>query len=104
MPTSPQLLSISEALQILWTRVAQDHIIIVMGDRILAPAYTKRANVTVSESGSTLVISSAKAEDAGEYKCSVALDGDSPPEIVHVVSILGWFSLNNSIILSILCP
>eukprot|EP00090_Calanus_glacialis_P045754 TRINITY_DN8695_c0_g1_i4.p1 TRINITY_DN8695_c0_g1~~TRINITY_DN8695_c0_g1_i4.p1 ORF type:complete len:487 (+),score=100.92 TRINITY_DN8695_c0_g1_i4:183-1643(+) len=78
-----------EALQILWTRVSQDHIIIAMGDRILAPAYAKRANVTVTESGSTLVISSAKVEDAGEYKCSVALDGDSPPEIVHVVSILG---------------
>ena len=78
-----------EALQILWTRVGADHIIIAMGDRILAPAYTKRANVTVSESGSTLVISSAEDGDAGEYKCSVALDGDSPPEIVHTVSILG---------------
>ena len=94
---------ISEALQILWTRVAQDHIIIAMGDRILAPAYTIRANVTVTESGSTLVISSAKEEDAGEYKCSVALDGDSRPEIVHTVSILGWFSHNLSIIFSISC-
>jgi len=78
-----------EALQILWTRVSQDHIIIVMGERILAPAYAKRANVTVTESGSTLVIASAKAEDAGVYKCSVTLDGDSRPEIVHTVSILG---------------
>ena len=74
--------------------MAKDHIIIAMGDRILAPAYAQRANVTVTESGSTLVISSAKAEDAGEYKCSVTLDGDSRPEIVHTVSILGWFSSN----------
>jgi hypothetical protein len=81
--------------------VALDHIIIVMGERILVPAYAKRANVTVTESGSTLVITSAKAEDAGEYKCSVALDGDSRPEIVHIVSILGWFSRNFSILFSI---
>ena len=83
--------------------MAKDHIIIVMGDRILAPAYAKRANVTVTESGSTLLISNATAEDAGEYKCSVALDGDSRPEIVHTVSILGWYSHNISILFSISC-
>ena len=69
--------------------MAQDHIIIVRGDRIIAPAYAKRANVTVTETENTLVISNATVEDAGEYKCSVALDGDSRPEIVHTVSILG---------------
>ena len=84
--------------------MTQDHIIIAMGDRILAPAYAKRANVTETETGSTLVISNAKAEDAGEYKCSVALDGDSPPEIFHIDSILGWFSHNHSIIFSNPCP
>ena len=83
--------------------MAQGHIIIVMGDRILAPAYAKRANVTVTESGSTLVISSAKAEDAGEYKCSVALDGASRPEIFHTDSILGWYSHIISILFIIFC-
>ena len=79
----------------------QDRVIIVMGDRIIAPAYSKRANVTVSEKGSTLVIESAKEEDAGEYKCEVAIDGDNTPEIVHTVSILGKFTNNLSIFLNI---
>eukprot|EP00092_Neocalanus_flemingeri_P087809 GFUD01110874.1.p1 GENE.GFUD01110874.1~~GFUD01110874.1.p1 ORF type:complete len:497 (+),score=131.98 GFUD01110874.1:127-1617(+) len=75
-------------LQILWTRVAQDRVIIVMGDRIIASSYTKRANVTVSEKGSILIIGDALKEDAGEYKCEVAVDGDNRPEIVHTVSIV----------------
>jgi len=75
-------------LQILWTRVSVDRVIIAMGERIIAPAYAKRANVSVSEEGSTLVIVSAEEEDAGEYKCEVAIDGDNRPELVHTVTIV----------------
>ena len=65
-----------------------DRVIIAMGERIIAPAYAKRANVSVSEEGSTLVIVSAEEEDAGEYKCEVAIDGDNRPELVHTVTIV----------------
>ena len=78
-----------EALQILWTRVDQDRVIIVMGGRIIATDYAKRAHVTVTENGSNLEITNAQQEDAGKYKCEVAIDGNKRPNVVHNVSIQG---------------
>ena len=43
-----------------------------------------RAFVTVTEKGSTLAIGAAKTEDAGQYKCEVAMR--NPPELKHTVS------------------
>jgi hypothetical protein len=83
------IIVVIEALQILWTRVDQEMVIIAMGDKIIASDYAKRADVTVTENGSNLEIQDAKKEDAGKYKCEVAIDGDKRPEVVHTVSIQG---------------
>ena len=40
--------------------------------------------MTVTEKGSTLAIGAAKTEDAGQYKCEVAVR--NPPELKHTVS------------------
>ena len=73
-----------DALQILWTKVSPlPHMLVAMGKRVLYD----RAMVKHSERGSALLISSARLEDAGEYRCSIAVAGDDPPEIVHRVTI-----------------
>ena len=59
-----------------------------MGTLVIAPEYKDRATVVMTEAGSTLTIGIAKAEDAGLYKCSVAVRGDQP-ELKHQVRIRG---------------
>ena len=44
--------------------------------------------MTVTKKGSTLAIGAAKTEDAGQYKCEVAVQ-HNPPELKHTVSALG---------------
>ena len=51
---------------------------IAIGKVIVAPEYMDRASVTVDGKGSTLHIGIAKSEDAGKYKCSVAVRGEQP--------------------------
>ena len=60
-----------------------------MGTMVLDQEYKDRATVKVDEKGSTLTIGIAKAQDAGQYKCSVAVEEKSPPEITHIVRIIG---------------
>ena len=73
-----------DALQILWSKVSPlPHMLVAMGKRVLYD----RAMVEHSETGSALLISSARLEDAGEYRCSIAVAGDDPPEIVHIVTV-----------------
>ena len=55
---------------------------------MVAPEYVNRATVNVDNTGSTLHIGIAKSEDAGKYKCSVAVQGDQPT-LKHEVRIRG---------------
>ena len=58
-----------------------------MGTMIPNPEYKERATVAVDDKGSTLTIGIANVEDAGQYKCSVAVK--NPPEVKHTVKIRG---------------
>ena len=53
--------------------------------------YKKRAKVSVSETGSELMIGAAGAEDGGEYNCSLTLGG-ATQAVVHTVVITGQLS------------
>ena len=78
-------------MQIIWSKVDTDSHstqTIVAGELIVAPEYMERASVTVDGKGSTLHISIAKSEDAGKYKCSVAVRGEQPA-LSHEVRIRG---------------
>ena len=61
---------------------------IAIGPIVIAPEYKDRATVSVDERGSTLQIGIAQSEDAGKYKCSVAVRGDQP-QLKHDVRIRG---------------
>ena len=50
--------------------------------------YKKRSKVSVSETGSELMIGAAGAEDGGEYNCSLTLGG-ATQAVVHTVVIKG---------------
>ena len=78
-------------MQIIWSKVDTDSHstqTIVVGELIMAPEYMERASVTVDGKGSTLHIGIAKSEDAGKYKCSVAVRGEQPA-LSHEVRIRG---------------
>ena len=78
-------------MQIIWSKVDTDSHstqTIVVGELIVAPEYMERASVTVDGKGSTLHIGIAKSEDAGKYKCSVAVRGEQPA-LSHEVRIRG---------------
>ena len=62
---------------------------IAIGSTVIAPEYKNRATVSVDERGSTLQIGIAQSEDAGQYKCSVAVRGSDNPELQHDVRIRG---------------
>ena len=83
--------SLADGVQIIWSKVDTDSHstkIIVVGKVIMAPEYMDRASVTVDGKGSTLHIGIAKSEDAGKYKCSVAVRGEQPA-LSHEVRIRG---------------
>lgn len=73
-------------MQIIWNKVDDTNTIIAIGSLIHEPEYKGRAFVTMNDKGSTLAIGAAKSSDAGQYKCSVAVEGNRP-EIKHTVSI-----------------
>jgi len=75
-------------ISIIWSKEDKQKTTIAIGTNVIPKEYKNRANVHVDEKGSVLTIGIAKSEDAGEYKCSVAVPvkGDSP-EIKHTVSI-----------------
>ena len=50
--------------------------------------YKKRTKVSVTETGSELMIGAAGAEDGGEYNCSLTLGG-ATQSVVHTVVIKG---------------
>ena len=64
---------------------------IAIGSTVIAPEYKNRATVSVDERGSTLQIGIAQSEDAGQYKCSVAVRGSDIPELQHDVRIRGLY-------------
>ena len=59
-----------------------------MGTKVLDQEYKDRATVTVDDKGSILTIGIAKSKDAGQYKCSVAVE-ENPLEVKHTVRIRG---------------
>lgn len=71
-----------------WSRLDSSKTIIATGERVLGE-WRGRARVTVTEQGSSLVITLAREQDAGKYKCRVALDTDNSREVVHTVIITG---------------
>ena len=75
-----------DGVQIIWTKLDSRSTQIAIGKMLVAPEYMERANVTVDDKGSTLEIGIAKSEDAGKYKCSVAVKGEQP-ELKHDVRI-----------------
>ena len=78
--------SIPPGVQIMWQKLDSKKTIIAVGNQVIAPEMIGRAFVTVSSKGSTLAIGAAKSEDAGQYKCEVAVQ-KNPPEITHNVQI-----------------
>ena len=75
-------------ISIIWSKEDAKQTIIAMGTKVLNQEYKNRATVTVDDKGSTLTIGIAKSEDAGRYKCSVAVK-TNPPEVKHTVRIKG---------------
>ena len=75
-----------DGVQIIWTKLDSRSTQIAIGKMLVAPEYMHRANVTVDSKGSTLEIGMSKSEDAGKYKCSVAVKGEQP-ELKHDVRI-----------------
>jgi len=71
---------------IIWSKEDSDKTIIAMGTMVLHNEYKDRTSVNVNEKGSSLTIGIAKAEDAGTYKCTVAVK-NNPPEVKHTVDI-----------------
>jgi len=83
-------------IQIIWSREdTKKKTQIAIGDMIIAQEYKDRATVNVNEKGSTLQIGLARSEDAGQYKCSVALR-KNPPEVKHTVKIRAPPSIESS--------
>jgi len=83
-------------ISIIWSKEDAKKTIIAMGTLVLDQEYKKRATVMVDDKGSTLTIGIAKSEDAGQYKCSVAVKGNRP-EIKHTVRIRAPPSIESSI-------
>ena len=81
-------LTISANVQIIWSKEDSQKTQIAIGTLVVAPEYVNRATVNVDNTGSTLHIGIAKSEDAGKYKCSVAVQGDQPT-LKHEVRIRG---------------
>eukprot|EP00090_Calanus_glacialis_P015493 TRINITY_DN24450_c0_g1_i1.p1 TRINITY_DN24450_c0_g1~~TRINITY_DN24450_c0_g1_i1.p1 ORF type:complete len:485 (-),score=135.14 TRINITY_DN24450_c0_g1_i1:279-1733(-) len=82
-------------ISIIWSKEDEKKTIIAMGTRVLDQEYRDRATVMVDDKGSTLTIGIAKSEDAGQYKCSVAVK-KNPPEIKHIVRIRAPPSIESS--------
>jgi len=82
-------------ISIIWSKEDEKKTIIAMGTMVLEQEYKDRATVIVDDKGSTLTIGIAKSEDAGQYKCSVAVKGDRP-EIKHTVRIRAPPSIESS--------
>jgi len=85
------------AISIIWSKEDSAKTIIAMGTMVLDQEYKDRASVEVNDKGSTLTIGIAKEEDAGQYKCSVAVEGKNPPEVKHTVRIRAPPSIESSI-------
>merc|ERR1711936_570837 len=75
-----------EGVQIIWSKMDSMSTTIAIGTIVVDPEYRDRATVSVDERGSTLQIGIAQSEDAGKYKCSVAVRGDQP-QLKHDVRI-----------------
>lgn len=75
-----------DGVQIIWSKMDSMSTTIAIGTRVVSPEFEDRATVSVSESGSTLQIGIAQSEDAGKYKCSVAVRGEQP-QLKHDVRI-----------------
>jgi len=82
-------------ISIIWSKEDAAQTIIAMGTMVLDQEYKDRATVTVDDKGSTLTIGIAKSEDAGQYKCSVAVE-NNPPEVKHTVRIRAPPSIESS--------
>jgi len=76
-----------DTVSIIWSK-EDPYNIIAMGKHIMGD-YSDRANVMVDDKGSVLTIGIAKNEDAGKYKCSVAVSTDDTknPVLKHDVNI-----------------
>ena len=70
--------------------------IIATGTVVVAPQYSDRATVRMDTNGSVLTIGIANFDDAGEYICSVAVEGKRP-ELKHTVVVRGEaFNIQNN--------
>jgi len=84
-------------LPIIWSKEEQANTnpkIIAIGTKV-EKEYKERASVTEDEGGSVLTIGAAKIEDAGEYICKVATQGNQP-ELYHSVIITDLPSIESS--------
>ena len=82
-------------VQIMWHKLDKGKTILAIGDRVIERQLSGRATVSVTSRGSTLTIGAAKTEDAGQYKCEVAVQ-NNPPELKHTVSIRAPPSVSSS--------
>jgi len=79
--------NMSDDLEMLWSLLTAPPIILSMGSKVLSPSYSTRAVVNIGDSGSTLVLQGVTEGDSGQYRCSVAVQGDNPPSVVHTVRV-----------------
>jgi hypothetical protein len=79
----------ADSVLVLWHKVDHDNTMIAMGSNIPLESYRSRADVEVTARGSVLTIGAARAEDAGQYKCSIAIPDQRLPEVKHTVIIRG---------------
>ena len=80
---------VADNVMILWHKIDQDNTMIAMDRIIPLESYRERANAEKTPTGSVLTIGAARPEDAGQYKCSIAIPDKRLPEVKHTVIIRG---------------
>ena len=63
-----------------------------MGKKIIASDWEEKADVVVNEKGSILTLRNIDANNAGDYKCEVAIEKEDRPTVYHKISILSKYS------------
>lgn len=75
-----------EEVQVIWSRTDGSLSMISVGDMLVADL-DGRANISVTDRGSTLTIGKARTSDSGTYRCELALNTERP-RVEHTVRVI----------------